>query len=472
MPSLGGGRWAQAFSDEDEYRRWHRNLARGSVATADDYRRKLARYLHEIGHTPASFAKLTAKECYNLLSDHIDDLMSKPSAQTGRPVAGSGCAVIKKAVVSWLAWNELKLPKDLKIPNVSHRPRLRGIQVPIQSHLASVLAAADPRSRAALALIAMSGVREQVMGDYLGEEGLRIRHLADAEIKDGRVVFNRTPCRILVPETLSKTDHAWFTFLGPEGCSYLEAYFRKRAERGEILTRDSAVIRSTRSDQQFMRTPSIYRLLRAPMLAAGVKAMPYIWRSYFDTRAMLAETKGLIRDYRQFFMGHTGDIEHVYTLHKDLSPEVIEAMREGYELTLPLLETRAQVETQSPMLRLTESLLKAAGHDSKKTSDLDLSQMDESALVNLLTEEVARRVQALSGTPAPIPALPLAIAPSVVPVPPVSAPSTSTPENASSPQPKMRQLIVEIGHLGDFLQQGWFFRTSLDGGKALVELAT
>ena len=100
--------------DEDDYRRWHRNLARGSQATADDYRRKLARFLHDVGHTPASFAKLTGKECYNLLSDYIDELMSKPSAQTGRPVAGSGCAIIKKAVVSWLAWNEVTLqePED------------------------------------------------------------------------------------------------------------------------------------------------------------------------------------------------------------------------------------------------------------------------------------------------------------------------------------------------------------------------
>lgn len=467
MPSAGKGRWATAFMDEDDYRRWHRNLARGSQATADDYRRKLARFLHDVGHTPAGFAKLTGKECYNILSDYIDDLMSKPSAQTGRPVAGSGCSIIKKAVVSWLAWNELKLPKNLKIANVGHRPRLRGIQVPVQADLAAVLRAADARSRAALALIAMSGVREQVMGDYLGKEGLRIEHLDDAEIKDGRVVFRRTPCRVMVPETLSKTDHAWFTFLGPEGCSYLEAYFRKRVEGGEVLTPESAIIRSTKAGQMFMRTPSIYRLLRAPMQAAGIKAMPYIWRSYFDTRAMLAESKGLIRDYRQFFMGHTGDIEHAYTLHKDLSREVIEAMRKGYELTLPFLETVPKAETGNPMVGLTESLLKAVGRDPKA---LDLGKMDEAGIVDLLTDAIARRLQASTPDPAPVAGLPASVVPpsALAAQPPTPV---DTQPTAVIAQPRLRQMVVQVADLAELLQQGWFFRASLDGGRAVVELA-
>ena len=280
------------------------------------------------------------------------------------------------------------------------------------------------------------------MGDHVGHDGLRIHHLDDAEIKNGRVVFERTPCLILVPETLSKTDHAWFTFLGPEGCSYLEAYFRKRAERGEVLTPESPVIRSTKAGQSFMRTPSVYRLLRVPMQAAGVKAMPYIWRSYFDTRAMLAESKGLIRDYRQFFMGHTGDIEHAYTLHKDLSGEVIEAMRRGYELTLPFLETATKTEAPNPMLKLTESLLKAAGQDPKA---VDLGTMNESAIVDLLTEEIARRVQAATPPPAVL-----------------------TPD-APTTQPRPRQMVVEAASLATLLGQGWLFRAALDGGKAIVE---
>ena len=53
-------------------------------------------------------------------------------------------------------------------------------------------------------------------------------------------------------------------------------------------------------------------------------------RSYFDTQLMLAESKGFIlRDYRQFFMGHLGDIKQRYTVKKQrLSEDVIENMRQ------------------------------------------------------------------------------------------------------------------------------------------------
>ena len=46
---------------------------------------------------------------------------------------------------------------------------------------------------------------------------------------------------------------------------------------------------------------------------------------------MLAESKGLVlRDYRQFWMGHKGDIENRYTTNKQKLPEtVIEDMRAG-----------------------------------------------------------------------------------------------------------------------------------------------
>lgn len=48
---------------------------------------------------------------------------------------------------------------------------------------------------------------------------------------------------------------------------------------------------------------------------------------------MLAESKELVlRDYRQFWMGHKGDMEARYTTNKGRLPnEVIEDMRKAYE---------------------------------------------------------------------------------------------------------------------------------------------
>jgi hypothetical protein len=66
-----------------------------------------------------------------------------------------------------------------------------------------------------------------------------------------------------------------------------------------------------------------------------------VLRSYFDTQLMLAESKGLmLRDYRQFWMWHKGDIENRYTTNKQRLPEdVIEDMREAYRKSQEYLQT-------------------------------------------------------------------------------------------------------------------------------------
>jgi hypothetical protein len=50
---------------------------------------------------------------------------------------------------------------------------------------------------------------------------------------------------------------------------------------------------------------------------------------------MLAESKGLVvSDYRQFWMGHKGDIENTYTINKRwLLDSMIDDVRHAYEKT-------------------------------------------------------------------------------------------------------------------------------------------
>jgi len=39
------------------------------------------------------------------------------------------------------------------------------------------------------------------------------------------------------------------------------------------------------------------------------------------------------------------------------------------------------------------------------------------------------------------------------------------------PAAKTRQKVVDVSELGVMLEQGWVYRASLDGGKAIVEAA-
>ena len=95
---------------------------------------------------------------------------------------------------------------------------------------------------------------------------------------------------------------------------------------------------------------------------------------------LIAESQGKItHSYRQFFMGHKGDIEARYTTNKARLPEsVVEDMREAYRRSQSFLQTRGKEEGED---RLRESfrkqLLLVAGYSAKEVEELDPSMDDE-----------------------------------------------------------------------------------------------
>lgn len=118
--------------------------------------------------------------------------------------------------------------------------------------------------------------------------------------------FETAPTLVEVPAELSKGNHPYFTFLGPEGTEYLAAYLRERAEEGETIEPETPIIMPRKVPKPFIRTINVGDLLRRPMHKAGVREPPYIWRSYFSNRAMNVEFSGLLKDWREFFMDHKG----------------------------------------------------------------------------------------------------------------------------------------------------------------------
>jgi len=106
-----------------------------------------------------------------------------------------------------------------------------------------------------------------------------------------------------------------------------------------------------------------------------------VLRSYFDTQLMLAESKGLVlRDYRQFWMGHTGDIENRYTTNKHKLPEaVIEDMREAYRRSQEYLQTAKTQETSEEKLAqaFRKQLLLVAGFREEEISKMDLHALND-----------------------------------------------------------------------------------------------
>ncbi len=98
------------------------------------------------------------------------------------------------------------------------------------------------------------------------------------------------------------------------------------------MTEESPLI--ARRGGGFLQTKSVTALVRGAIRRAGFNFRPYLLRHYFDTYLLLAEANDYIpRDYRVFWMGHKGDIEHEYTVNKERLPStLVESMRSKYDI--------------------------------------------------------------------------------------------------------------------------------------------
>lgn len=348
--------------DDPDVRVWHDNLKRKATSTADVMLKNFEKFCDIMKTSPPEILKVKSPK--KLILSYIEKREAK--------VAGSTIETELKPVRSWLSWNEMTIPGHINIKNANRTPSLANEAVPDQEGLKAILAAADLKSKVAIALIAFSGVRPGVLGDYRGTDGLKVKDIPDLKINDGRVGFENAPAMIRVRQELSKTGNNYFTFLGPEGCAYVQAYLQKRIEKGEKIGPASPVVANSKGkEKHHLYTINIGDMIRKPMRLAGNQNRPYVLRSYFATRLMQAETKGFLRDWRSFMMGHKGDIEHVYTMNKRALPDdLITQMREGYSKALQFLETSFQREESPQKDYVLQSLIGLVEPDVEKAANI------------------------------------------------------------------------------------------------------
>lgn len=117
--------------------------------------------------------------------------------------------------------------------------------------------------------------------------------------------------------------------------------------------------------RRFISNTKIRSAIRKAIRKAGFGWRPYVLCAYFDTQLMLAKSRGLVlRDYRQFWMRHKGDIEARYTTNKRRLPlKVIEDMREAYRRSEEFLSTAAPEASSENKIKdeLRRQLLLVAG---------------------------------------------------------------------------------------------------------------
>jgi len=385
MPQLAKSPY-QRLLDDTDFRRWFENVRRGSVATAHEWLRRMGFIQKTFGKGPKQIASLKPKDATNFILDVVSALESQKRS-------GSYISNCVKPLKSWLEFNGITIQQRIKIPGRGELTRVADERPPMPEELARILNAADLRAKVACSLVAFTGVRLEVLGDFLGDDGLQIRDFPEMVIENGVVDFEKTPTMVIIRKTLSKTKNQFFTFLCSEGCEYLKQYLEWRIRRGENPQPKSALIspQMLKLAGQHIRTINIGDLMRKPIRNAGFQWRPYVFRRYFDTRLMIAESDGLIiRDWRVFWMGHKGDMEATYTVNKQLSEDVIEKMREAYAKAAEkyLMTVKKETVTKETIVKtFNEQFLRMAGYSDEEIDQLDLESLSPQEIQDLIKKK-------------------------------------------------------------------------------------
>lgn len=321
---------AKNLLKDPDVRRWHANMCRSSSISAGVRLRRLNLFCSHLDITPAALTQIGEKNPKEL-EDMLLDYVSWMEDQRNTPGYIDN---VLKGIKSWLVYNRIQIKRKIRITDMGTTPTLRNEKVPDQEQLGKILSASTPRGRAIVSLMAFSGVRPQVMGTFNGGDGLRISDLPDLRIEGKEAKFAVIPAMIVVRREISKVKNQYITFLGREGCEHMLGYLRERLVGGEEIGPDSALItheRANHKDRRFMVTPSVSSVIRSAVRGVA-SARPYALRGYFDTQLLLAESNGcMTHAYRQFFMGHKGDMEARYTTNKGrLTDQMLDDMRRSY----------------------------------------------------------------------------------------------------------------------------------------------
>ena len=354
--------------EDPDVRRWHDNLRRSSALTCSVRLRRLNLFCDRVGVTPRHLVKKGRDDpmkVENILLDHVSWMEEKGYA----PGYIMG---MMTTVKSWLEYNHVEINRKIRIKNADVLANTKDEKIPDARQLRKILDAAAPRSRVIISMMAFAGVRPQVLGLSDRSDGLVLSDLPDLVLDGSHTRFSRTPAMVVVRPQLSKIRKKYFTFLAEEGCQYVLGYLRERRARGEILRPGSPLVTVAfgyrlkgwhklggEGGNRFVATTALGAIIR-PVIWSVLRARPYALRAYFDSRLQIAESHGcMTHAYRQFFMGHKGDMEARYTANKGrLTEQMTEDMRRAYEQSQTFLPTDATKDSEANRRRMLVGMWK------------------------------------------------------------------------------------------------------------------
>ena len=203
---MGKNRYGYLLKDKD-IARWKHSVDSGSNITGDVYLRRLGAFCGEMGKSPQDLIKMKDKELADLMDDYV--IKREKIGNSGGYIGNT-----VKAVKSWLFFNGIKPSRNIKVKDADRTPTLTNERIPTQQELKKIFNAGDSRERTACCLIAFTGIRLGVIGNYKGTDGLKVKDIPDLQIEGDEISFLKVPCLVNIREELSKSGKKYFTFLG------------------------------------------------------------------------------------------------------------------------------------------------------------------------------------------------------------------------------------------------------------------
>lgn len=424
-----------------KFAEWIDNIAIDSPTSADVTIRRIGYICRVFNLTPSDIAAMSQEQGYSLGTR----MVKKLHAEKKTPGYINNYVTILKA---YFEHNGKPINQKIRIPRPDGLTptKVQEEQVPTPNQFGRILDNATIEQKVRATLVGFSGFRPETLGDFAARDGLRVMDLPELQIDKPakKVEFLKIPAKIVCRPNLSKAGHQYFSFMPSQGCNYLQELLEQRLRNGESLKPDSFIVTSlkyagkSRSDYRggAVSTAKISASIRKAIRRAGLDIRPYILRSYFDMRLMAAEADGLIlRDYRTFFMGHKGDIEHQYTTNKKGLPEdVVEQMRSQFARAAEKhLVTAASQDATTDKMReqFNRQMLEVWGYSPAEIEALgDLGALSP-VEVNKLMQEKSKRNLGLNGN---------------------------------------SQRVVPITEVKEWITQGWEYVTNLPTDEAVIRL--
>ncbi|MHA1974851.1 MAG: hypothetical protein ACTSW1_17775 [Candidatus Hodarchaeales archaeon] len=342
MPT--GAKWYHLYEENEDFKLWFDNLARGSPTTAVETTRYLYRYL--------KIRKITLDQLTEEIKGDQERFEKSLRSFVGdledHGYAPGTIRNYLKAIRSWSKECGVLLVKSVKISNKNSTPTLDDEKIPTLDQLQEIRTDATPRGRVCIGGVAFAGLRTESLGHQRYEDGLKLGDLPELDIEN--LEFTRIPTQVIVRENISKAGHQYRTFFPEQTCDDIIKYLYIRRKKGEELTVESPLVavanshvnkgtrvalgRTGRHVTQTIVSRDIRKSMRPKY-----KHRPYVLRSYFSTRTLQAQNEGVVNsDFRSYWMGHKGRMSARYSTNKTILPEdLIEDMRAAYENCVPYL---------------------------------------------------------------------------------------------------------------------------------------